>query len=298
MPQPPQVTVNREIADGATISPQAQLGAFCVIGADVAIGPGTVLGRRVSIAGRTTLGRDNAVGDGCVLGSAPQDLKYTGRPTYLIIGDRNRLGENVTAHLGTEAGGYLTRIGDDNRLDSGAHVAHDCFVDDRTHLGALVTLGGHIRVETGAVVEEMTGLAHFTTIGQFSRVASRTPVSRDVPPFSVFSSLGYYTAAPAVRGVHEAGLAAAALSAGDRDAVRQAIRHLFEGKLALAVKAEDYLSQPDLPQPVRTLCEFCRRILTGRSGRYRETFRGHMPPEARQHLPGEALARIEPGASP
>jgi UDP-N-acetylglucosamine acyltransferase len=297
MAEPPHVIVTREIADGARVSPEARVGTFCVIGPAVVIGPGTLLGRRVSVAGRTTIGSDNAIADGCVIGAVPQDLKYRGEPTYLIIGDRNRLGPDVTAHVGTEDGGSLTRIGSDNVLAAGVHVAHDCFVDDRARLGALVTLGGHVRVETGAVIEDMTGVAHFTTIGQFSRVASRTPVSRDVPPFTVFSSLGYYTAPPAVRGVHEEGLAAAGLSQADRAAVRQAVRHLFEDKLALAVKADNCLRHPALSEPVRALCEFCRRALTGRSGRYRETFRGRMPPEAQAHLPAAARARIqaEPG---
>lgn len=298
MAEPSQVIVTREIADGARVSPEARLGAFCVIGPEVVIGAGTVLGRRVCVAGRTSIGSDNAIADGCVIGAAPQDLKYRGQPTYLIIGDRNRLGPDVTAHVGTEDGGFLTRIGNDNVLGVGVHVAHDCFVDDRARLGALVTLGGHIRVETGAVIEEMTGVAHFTTIGHFSRVASRTPVSRDVPPFTVFSSLGYYSAPPAVRGVHEEGLAAAALSQADRAAVRQAVRHLFEDKLALAVKAENCLRQPALSPPVRALCEFCRRALTGRSGRHRETLRGQMPPEAQAHLPPAALAQIQGEQSP
>jgi UDP-N-acetylglucosamine acyltransferase len=298
MPEPDTLKVTREIADGAKVSPQAEMGPFCVIGPEVAIGPGTVVGRRVSIAGRTTIGRDNTIADGCVIGAVPQDLKYDGGPTYLIIGDGNRLGPNVTVHVGTEGGGFLTRIGNDSVLEAGAHVAHDCFVDDGARLGSFVMLGGHVHVETGAVIEEMTGIAHFVTIGQFSRVASRTPVNRDVPPFTVFSSLGYYNAPPAVRRVHEAGLAAAGLGEADRAAVRQAVRHLFEDKLALAVKADNYLRQSALSRPVRTLCEFCQRVLTGRAGRYRETLRGRMPPEARQHLPPGALAQIEEELGP
>ena len=134
MPQSLDLTVMREIAPQAKVSPEARVGPFCVIGPEVTIGPGTVLGRRVTVTGRSTLGRDNLIDDGCVLGAAPQDLKYAGRPTLLMIGDRNRLGPNVTAHVGTEPGGYLTRIGNDNVIDSGAHVAHDCYVDDRTRL--------------------------------------------------------------------------------------------------------------------------------------------------------------------
>ena len=293
MPEPPELTVTREIAPGAKVSPRATIGPFTVIGPEVRIGPGTVVGRRVTILGRTTIGRDNRIDDGCVLGAVPQDLKYAGQPTYLIIGDRNRLDVNVTVHAGTELGGYLTRIGNDNVLAAAVHVAHDCYLDDRTYLGPCVCLAGHVRVETGAVVGEYTGAHHFTTIGRFSHVASRTPVRRDVPPFTVFGSLGCYTAPPAVRGVNEAGLAAAGLAEADRRALRDCIRHLLQDEQALAVKVRQHLQRPDLPEPVRVLCEFCRRSLEGKFGRRREAYRGQMPPEAREYLPPEALAAIE-----
>jgi len=177
------LTVISEIADGAKIAPDVRIGPCCVIGPDVVVESGTVLGCRVTVTGRTAIGRNNVIQDGCVLGVVPQDLKYHGRPTYLVIGDRNRFGVNVTAHVGTEAGGNLTRIGDDNVLEVGAHIAHDCYIDDRTHIGPAVLLAGHIRVETGVVLEEMVGIHHFTTIGCFSRIGARTPVTHDVPPF-------------------------------------------------------------------------------------------------------------------
>jgi UDP-N-acetylglucosamine acyltransferase len=290
-----EVCVIREIAPGARISPDARVGAFCTVGPEVAIGAGTVLESRVTVAGATTIGRDNLIQSGSVLGAAPQDLKYHGKRTLLIIGDRNRLGPKVTAHVGTEEGGYLTRIGDDNVLEAGAHVAHDCFLDDRTRLGPSVLLAGHIRIETGAVVEEMTGVHHFTTIGRFSRVGGGTPVVRDVPPFTYFASLRYYNTPAAVRGCHEAGLRQAGLPAAEAQAVRQAIRELFHNEQALAVAVEKLLARPDLPEAAAVLGEFCRRCLASRFGRCREEYRGRMPPEARAHLPADVLAKIEGG---
>ncbi|KKK58561.1 hypothetical protein LCGC14_3043190, partial [marine sediment metagenome] len=161
---------------------------------------------------------------------------------------------------------------------------HDCYVDDGAALGVGVMLAGHVRVETGAVVEAYTGAHHFTTVGRFSRVAACTPVRRDVVPFTVFSSLGYYRASPAERGVHEAGLEAAGLSQGDRQGVRDLIAHLFQAEGALAGKIETYLRRDDLPEPVEMICQFCRRTLEGLFGRHREAFRGRMPPEALEHL--------------
>ncbi|MDY7010994.1 MAG: acyl-[acyl-carrier-protein]--UDP-N-acetylglucosamine O-acyltransferase, partial [Planctomycetota bacterium] len=264
------LTVISEIADGAKIAPDVRIGQCCVIGPDVVVESGTVLGCRVTVAGRTTIGADNVIQDGCVLGVVPQDLKYHGRPTYLVIGDLNRFGPNVTAHVGTEEGGGLTRIGDDNVLEAGAHIAHDCFVDDRTHIGPAVLLAGHIRVETGAVLDEIVGVHHFTTIGRFSRVGARTPVTHDVPPFVFFASDGYYNSPPAVKGIHEQGLEAANLSPSDAGDVRQAFRRLFEDKRGRIVKVRELLAQTDQVEPVRILCESCMRSLTGRFGRHRE----------------------------
>ena len=280
------LTVIQEIADEAKIAPDVSIGPCCVIGPEVVIGSGTVLGCRVTVAGRTTIGADNVIQDGCVLGVAPQDLKSHGRPTHLLIGDRNRFGPNVTAHVGTEAGGDLTRIGSDNVLEAGAHVAHDCYVDDRTHIGPAVLLAGHIRVETGAVLEEMVGVHHFTTIGRFSRVGARTPVTHDVPPFVFFTSAGYYTTPPSVRGIHEQGLAAAGLSQPEAEALREAFRRLFEDKRGRIVKVRELLGQADQVEPVRILCESCLRSLTGRFGRHRERYRGRTPPEAEDFFKG------------
>ena len=286
------LTVTREIAEGARIAPDARVSPFCTIGPGAVIGPRTVLGCRVTVLGRTTIGSDNVIGDGSVLGVAPQDLKYRGTTTYLIIGDRNQLGPNCTAHVGTENGGYLTRIGNDTVLDAGAHVAHDCYVDDRAHLGSCVLLAGHVRVETGAVIEESCGAHHFTTIGAYSRVGARTPVRRDVPPFSYFTSFGLYTAPPAPRGAHEQGMQRAGLTEQEKARLRQAIRYLFEDEKALALKVQQMLAGDQLPPSLRQLCEFCRRSLSGRFGRYRENFRGKLPPEAVEHLPPELVASL------
>jgi len=291
-----ELTVLREIAEGAKVHPTARVGEFCTIGPGAVIGPGTVLARRVTVTGRTAIGAANVIGDGSVLGAVPQDLKYGGGETWLIIGDGNRLGPNVTAHVGTEAGGHLTRLGNGNVLAAGVHVAHDCYVDDAARLGAGVLLAGHVRVETGAVIEELTGANDFTTFGQYSRVGSRTPVRRDVPPFTFVSSRGYYTAPPAVVGVNEEGLERAGLGEREKDLVRRAIRHLFQDEQALQLKLQEMLAGEALCEPVRALCEFCQATLAGQFGRRRETLRGTIPPEARQFLPAEVLGRIEGGS--
>jgi UDP-N-acetylglucosamine acyltransferase len=290
------VSVLREIDPAARIAPDAVVGPYCVIGPEVTIGPGTVLRRRVSITGRTTVGSGNRIDEGCVLGAEPQDLKYGGGLTLLIIGHNNRFGREVTAHIGTEPGGYLTRIGDDNVLAEGCHVAHDCYVDDHVQLGRSVLLAGHIHVQTGAVIGDLCGLHHFVTIGRYARVGPRTPVRRDVPPFTDFRSDSEDgPAQPAVVGIHEAGVRAAALKREEEKELRLVLRELFDDESALQTKIEQLVNM-GVEGAAARLCEFCNRSLQGVYGRYRELFRGKAPPEAKRYLPRDS--GIDPGRLP
>ena len=266
------VKVIREIAPSARVARQAVIGPFCVVGPNVIIGPHTVLKCRVFVSGRTTIGSSNVIEEGCVLGAEPQDLKYAGGDTLLIIGHRNRFGLRVTAHIGTESGGALTRIGNDNVLMDGCHIAHDCYVEDRATLGRHVLLAGHVRVETGAVIEDLAGAHHFTTIGRFARVGPRTPVRRDVPPYTNFYG-DDQEQAPAVRGIYEAGIKAAALSPVEEAELRKALHELFDDETALQTKIEQLVNM-GVEGEAAGLCEFCQRSLKGVYGRYRELFRG------------------------
>jgi len=280
------VTVLREIHPNARIAKGAVIGPYCVVGPHVTIGPETVLARRVCVTGHTFIGSRNFFDDGCVLGSIPQDLKFRGGVTALVIGHRNRFGRKVTAHVGTEMGGGLTHVGNDNLLEDGSHVAHDCYVDHKAFLGRQVLLAGHVRVETGAVVEYQVGCHHFTTIGRYARVGPRTPVRRDVPPYTDFYSEDYNWATPRFQGVHEAGIRSAALSDQEEKELRRTLRDLFDDESALQTKIEQLVNM-GVEGEVAYLCGFCQRSLQGVFGRHRETFRGLPPPEAKELMPPE-----------
>jgi UDP-N-acetylglucosamine acyltransferase len=281
----PEITVLRDIHPSARIADHVEIGPYCFIGPDVTVGSGTVLRRRISITACTCIGADNTIDEGCVFGGDPQDLKYRGSRTVLIIGDRNRIGRSVTAHIGTEEGGYVTRIGDDNVLDDGAHVAHDCYVDDHTHLGAYVQLGGHIHVQTGAVMGELSAAHHFTTIGRYAWVGPHTPVRRDVPPYTRFSIRGQRET-PAVVGIHDQGVLSAGLGEYEQRELLFALRELFSDEAALQTKIEQ-LSNMGVEGEAASLCEFCQRSLQGVYGRFRATYRGKIPPEAQGLLDEE-----------
>lgn len=283
-----EVRVINEIDPSAQIAPDAEVGRHCVIGPNVMIGPGTVLEDNVTVVGHTSIGSGNLIGAGSILGGTPQDLKYAGGDTLLIIGHRNRLRRRVTAHIGTEVGGYLTRIGDDNYFADDCHIAHDCYVDNHVTLGVNALLAGHIRVESGAVVGADSGVHHFVTIGRYACVGTRTPVKRDVPPYTMFA-VHPDKQVPSVQGIHAAGLSAAGLSDEEQTDLRRALADLFEDETALQTKIELLVSL-GVEGEVERLCEFCQRSLRGTFGRCREQFRAKLPPEAEQFLTPEQLA--------
>jgi UDP-N-acetylglucosamine acyltransferase len=226
-----------------------------------------------------------------VLGVVPQDLKYRGSPALLIIGHNNRIARRVTMHIGTEPGGFVTRVGDNNIFRESSHMAHDCFVDNNTVIGRCVQLAGHILVQDGAVLEDMVGVHHFVTIGRYSRIIAMTPVRRDVPPYTVFG--GDNEEAPAVRGINEDGIKAAGLTKDEMNDLRRALGELFEDEAALQTKIEQLVNM-GIEGEVSYLCEFCQQSLSGKFGRYREeAYRGLIPPEAAAVLPPEKLSELE-----
>ncbi len=290
------LTVLSEIAPEAAIHPDARIGRWCVIGPNVNIGPRTRLDRRVTVLGHTRIGADNVIGSGSVIGGEPQDLKYRGGSTWLLIGDRNRIGRNVTLNVGTELGGWVTYLGDDNILSDACHVAHDCYVTSGVRLGGKVLLAGHIFIDVGAVVGDMTGVHHFVRIGRYAYVGPRIPVRRDVPPYVRFYSEHAYWGHPMIRGVHEAGMAAAALGERNESLLRKALADLFDDPAAMAGKIDTVENATTDPE-VAYVCRFCRECLDGHFGRYRERFRNQIPPEADAYLPDSLLKMIRKESS-
>lgn len=174
------------IEPGARIASDAIVGPFCYVGRHAVLGSGTRLISHVTILGRTTLGRNNTVWCHATLGGDPQDLKFNGEEVFLDIGDHNEIRENVTIHLGTANGGGFTRLGSDNLIMVGTHIAHDCTVGNHTLLANNTMLAGHVNVEDHANVAGGVGIHHFCTIGQYSFVGGLTGVVKDVPPFCVY----------------------------------------------------------------------------------------------------------------
>ena len=168
---------------GARIADDVEIGPFCVIGADVEIGPGSSVGPHCVIRGPTKIGRDNRIFSFCSIGEAPQDMKYAGEPTRLEIGDRNTIREYATMNRGTVGGGGVTRIGSDNLFMAYTHVAHDCMIGDRTIFSNAASLAGHVEVGDWSILGGFTSVHQFTNIGEHSFSGLGTVINRDVPPY-------------------------------------------------------------------------------------------------------------------
>jgi len=168
----------------ASIAETAVIGPYCVVGPDVEMGSGTRLMAHVYVDGPTRIGEENIFYPYSTVGVAPQDLKYKGERSETRIGSRNRVREFVTIHRGTEGGGMVTCIGDDNLLMAYVHVAHDAQVANHVVLANAVTLGGHVLVGDWAVVGASTGVHQFCRIGRHAIVGGYSVITQDVLPFS------------------------------------------------------------------------------------------------------------------
>ncbi|MDZ7638669.1 MAG: acyl-ACP--UDP-N-acetylglucosamine O-acyltransferase [Bryobacterales bacterium] len=168
----------------ARIAVTADIGPFCVIGPDVDIAAGTRLMANIYIEGPTWIGEDNLFYPYSTVGVASQDLKYKGERAETRIGARNRIREFVTIHRGTEGGGALTRIGDDNLLMAYTHVAHDVQLGDHCVLANGVTLAGHVAIGDHAVIGAFTGVHQFCRVGKHSMIGGYSVVTQDVLPYS------------------------------------------------------------------------------------------------------------------
>jgi len=249
-----RIGANVSIGAYSVVGAGVEIGAYSIIGADVVIGEGTVIGPHVVIEGATEIGRDNRIFQFASIGAIPQDKKYAGEESQLVIGDRNHIREFVTLNRGTGEGGGATRIGNDNWIMAYAHVAHDCTVGNHTVFSNNATLAGHVTVGDYAILSGFAGVHQFCRIGAHAFVGMGCLVNGDVPPFvMVASDYGR------PRGINSEGLKRRGFD-GDRiAAIKRAYRALYvsgakldEAKQQLAALAQD-------SDDVRELLDFVER---------------------------------------
>lgn len=207
---------------GAVLGVGVEIGPYAIIEAEVRIGDGTRVDSSAQIKRFTTLGAKNHVHSMACVGGEPQDLKFHGEESRLIIGDRNRIREFSTIHRGTEGGGGVTQVGSDNLMMAYSHIAHDCVVGDNNVLANAATLAGHVVVGSGVVVGGLSAVHQFVNIGDFAFIGGKTGVAQDVPPFML--AVGERAT---LRGLNLIGLRRQGLSSEEISALKSAYKLIW-----------------------------------------------------------------------
>ena len=175
------------VEPGAELAAGVRVGPFCHVGAQVRLAEGVELKSHVVIAGDTVIGPETVVFPFACIGEAPQDLKFRGETTRLVIGARNRIREYVTMNPGTQGGGGLTEVGDDGLFMAGSHVAHDCRIGNHVILVNNVAIAGHCVLEDEVIVGGLSGVHQFVRIGRGAMIGAVTMVTADVLPYALVS---------------------------------------------------------------------------------------------------------------
>lgn len=244
-----------QIDPSATIGANVTIGAYSVIGADVQIGEGTTIGPHVVIEGPTRIGRDNRISQFASLGGPPQDKKFAGERTELVIGDRNLIREFVTINRGTGDGGSVTRIGNDNWLLAYVHIAHDCQIGNNTVFSNYSALAGHVEIGDWVIMSGFSGVHQFCKVGAHAFIGMGCLVGSDVPPFVMMAN--EQRGRP--RGINSEGLKRRGFDSNRIAAIKRAYRTLYMAGLALSDAREQLLSLATESDDVRAMLEFLER---------------------------------------
>jgi UDP-N-acetylglucosamine acyltransferase len=246
------------VSPEASVASDVQIGAYSIVGEQVALGEGSRVGEHVVIQGPTRIGKHCRFFPFGSIGLPPQDLKYKGEPTELIIGDDNVFREYVTVNRGTRQGGGRTIIGNHNFIMAYSHIAHDCVLGDHVLLGNAATLAGHVTIADYAWIGAFSGVHQFCKVGLHGFVGGYSVITKDVLPYSKTVSAreaGNY-------GVNTLGLQRKGFSQEVIRKIRAAFRILLQSKVnttqALAALKEKFSNDPDV-QPIIDFIENSER---------------------------------------
>ena len=248
-----------QIHPTAIIEPGAELAGDVVIGPYCIVGPGVVLGARVRllahvvIAGRTRIGEGTRIFPFASIGYEPQDLKYKGEASELVIGRDNVIREHVTMNPGTAGGGLVTRVGDHCLFMVGAHVAHDCTIGNHVIMANNATLAGHVEIGDHAIIGGLSAVHQFVRIGQHAMVGGMSGVERDVIPYGLVMG-----DRARLSGVNIVGMQRRGFSRDDIQALRGAYQLLFAENATLAERVAEIAERYPDAAPVRDVVGFIR----------------------------------------
>lgn len=232
----------------ARVDPSAEIGPYTVIDADVSVGPGVKVGPNCHLTGVTEIGAKNTFHAGCVIGDAPQDLKYDGSPTRLKIGEGNVFREHVTVHRSTTRDGATT-VGSNNYLMANSHVGHNARMGDRIIVANGALLGGHVIVEDQAFISGNCLAHQFVRIGKLALMQGGSAISKDLPPYTIARGDN------GICGLNVVGMRRAAFSNDQRIELKRLYQRLFRGKKKMEAALKEARGEFN-STPARTMMDF------------------------------------------
>ena len=248
-----------EVHATAIVDPQARLGdgvkigPYCVVGSRVDLGADVVLHSHVVVEGRTEVGARTQIYPFASIGHRPQDMKYTGEPSELIVGTDNMVREHVTMNPGTKGGGMVTRIGNHCLFMMGAHVAHDCTIGDRVIMANNATLAGHVTIEEGAIIGGLSAVHQFVRIGRHAMVGGMSGVEHDVIPYGMVVGERAW-----LQGLNIIGLKRHGFARADIQVMSEAYAMLFDRDDTLAERVERVARELGRAAGVSEIVDFVR----------------------------------------
>ena len=254
----PGIHPTARVDAGAVLADDVSVGAYSIIGPDVQIGAGTSVGPHVTIKGPTRIGAGNRIYQFNSIGDDPQDKKFAGEKTRLEIGDRNVIREFCTLNRGTEQGGGVTRIGDDNWIMAYVHIAHDCMVGSNIIMANGTTLAGHVSVDDQVTFGAFTVVHQFCAIGAHAFSAMGTVVLQDVPPYVTISG---NSASP--HGINAEGLKRRGFSRDTIRAIRRAYKTLYKQGHPFQDAIAQIRVQAETTPELTSFADFCERATRG-----------------------------------
>lgn len=224
------------VEDGATIGAGCVIGPFAIIGPEVTLLDNVTVKPHALVTGWTEIGAGSTIFSFASVGEVPQDLKYSGERTRLVVGARCRIRENATLHLGTDHGGGVTRVGDNCLIMAGAHVGHDAQIGNNVILANYVGIAGHVRISDNVIIGALSGVHQFVRIGEGAMIGGLSRVTHDVMPFALVAGTD-----AEVGGLNLIGLKRRGVSREDISALRAAYKQLASTESTLTDAAEALL---------------------------------------------------------
>ena len=243
------------VSPEASIADDVEIGAYCIIGPKVTIGEGSRIGPHVMISGNTTIGKNNRFFQFSSIGEQPQDKKYAGEDTQLVIGDNNTVREFCTFNTGTFQGGGVTRIGNNNWIMAYVHIAHDCVIGNDVIMANNATLGGHVTIGDFAILSGFAGVHQFVEIGEHAFVSFASHINQSIPPYVTVSG-----EKAKAKGVNTEGLKRRGFSTEQVKNVRRAYRTLYRSGLSLEDAKEKLAGMDEESGEISPMVEFLNNV--------------------------------------